>query len=62
MLEFVCSAGLAEFARLGTSCPDHFLRTKIWPLVLPFDTAKDGVDALLARLDAALADVGLSRG
>lgn len=55
-LEFVCSAGLAEFARLGTSCPDHFLRTKIRPLVLPFDTAKHDVDALLGSLNAALAD------
>jgi NAD(P)-dependent dehydrogenase (short-subunit alcohol dehydrogenase family) len=35
VLEFVGSHALAELAALGTSCPDHFLRTKIRPLVLP---------------------------
>jgi len=34
VLEFVGSKRLSEFASLGTSCPDHFLRTKIRPLVL----------------------------
>jgi rhamnulose-1-phosphate aldolase/alcohol dehydrogenase len=34
VLEFVGSKRLAELAELGTSCPDHFLRTKIRPLVL----------------------------
>ncbi len=34
VLEFVNSNDLARLARLGTSCPDHFLRTKIRPLVL----------------------------
>jgi rhamnulose-1-phosphate aldolase/alcohol dehydrogenase len=33
-LEFVCSQDLSRLAALGTSCPDHFLRTKIWPLTL----------------------------
>ncbi|HWK48880.1 MAG TPA: class II aldolase/adducin family protein, partial [Steroidobacter sp.] len=33
VLEFVGSERLPELAQLGTSCPDHFLRTKIWPLV-----------------------------
>jgi rhamnulose-1-phosphate aldolase/alcohol dehydrogenase len=39
VLEFVGSEKLGALAALGTSCPDHFLRTKIWPLVLPHDTA-----------------------
>jgi len=56
VLEFVCSGRLAELARLGTSCPDHFLRTKIRPLVLPLDPARPNVEALLAALDQALAD------
>lgn len=34
VLEFVNSHDLEKLARLGTSCPDHFLRTKISPLVL----------------------------
>lgn len=33
-LEFVCSRELKALARIGTSCPDHFLRTKIAPLVI----------------------------
>ena len=37
VLEFVGSKRLDELAALGTSCPDHFLRTKIWPLVLQPD-------------------------
>ncbi|MGV3639030.1 MAG: bifunctional aldolase/short-chain dehydrogenase [Adhaeribacter sp.] len=34
VLEFINSADLDKLAPLGTSCPDHFLRTKIRPLVL----------------------------
>ena len=37
VLTFVGSKRFEELAALGTSCPDHFLRTKIRPLVLPFD-------------------------
>jgi rhamnulose-1-phosphate aldolase/alcohol dehydrogenase len=39
VLEFTGSEKLARLAALGTSCPDHFLRTKVRPLVL--DTAPD---------------------
>ena len=41
VLEFVNSNRLRELAALGTSCPDHFLRTKIRPLVIH----PDGLDA-----------------
>lgn len=34
VLEFTARERLAELAALGTSCPDHFLRTKVRPLVL----------------------------
>ena len=34
-LEFVNSQNLKKIASIGTSCPDHFLRTKRLPLVLP---------------------------
>jgi rhamnulose-1-phosphate aldolase/alcohol dehydrogenase len=50
VLEFVNSAQLEPLAALGTSCPDHFLRTKICPLVVAFDPAKGDVDATLASL------------
>ena len=42
VLEFVCSKDLEALAALGTSCPDHFLRTKIRPLVVPADTTDLG--------------------
>ena len=54
VLEFVNSRNLAPLAALGTSCPDHFLRTKIRPLVIDFDPAKPDVEAVVAALPAAL--------
>ncbi|MER9947970.1 bifunctional rhamnulose-1-phosphate aldolase/short-chain dehydrogenase [Mesorhizobium sp. M0047] len=60
VLEFVNSRNLRPLAALGTSCPDHFLRTKIRPLVIEFDPAKPDVDAVIARLadDVAAYRVG----
>ena len=40
-LEFISSNDLQKLAKLGTSCPDHFLRTKIQPLVLDFASDAD---------------------
>lgn len=54
VLQFVNSKELEPLARLGTSCPDHFLRTKIRPLVVDFDPAKPDVDGVVAGLEAAL--------
>ncbi len=54
VLEFVSSQQLEALAALGTSCPDHFLRTKIRPLVVDFDPGKPDVEATLAGLPAAL--------
>ena len=45
-LEFTGSAEFERLAAIGTSCPDHFLRTKIAPLTL--DPAKLADDAYLA--------------
>jgi rhamnulose-1-phosphate aldolase/alcohol dehydrogenase len=50
VLEFVNSNSLRPLAALGTSCPDHFLRTKIRPLVIDFDPANPDVDAVIAGL------------
>jgi len=50
VLEFVNAKNMQPLAALGTSCPDHFLRTKIRPLVVPFDPAKSDIDAVLAGL------------
>src|SRR5690606_1596776 len=34
VLEFINSVDMERLAAMGTSCPDHFLRTKISPLVV----------------------------
>ncbi len=54
VLDFVGGEKLTSLAALGTSCPDHFLRTKIWPLVLPFDPARDSAADLAARAKPAI--------
>lgn len=54
VLEFVNSQQLKPLAALGTSCPDHFLRTKIRPLVIEFEPGKDEIDAVIERLPAAV--------
>src|SRR3954452_16045994 len=49
VLDFVNSERMPELAALGTSCPDHFLRTKVKPLVV--DTAPDApLDDVVARV------------
>ena len=50
MLRFVCSADAPRLAALGTSCPDHFLRTKIKPLYVAWDPAREDAAALKAKL------------
>lgn len=47
VLEFVNSKQLEALAPLGTSCPDHFLRTKIRPLIVPHSADATQLDALL---------------
>jgi len=54
VLEFVGSEKLAPLAALGTACPDHFLRTKIRPLVLDFDPARENPIDLAARVAPAI--------
>ncbi|MFM2355722.1 MAG: hypothetical protein RLZZ528_1458, partial [Pseudomonadota bacterium] len=56
VLDFVGSAMLADLAPLGTSCPDHFLRTKIRPLVVDFDPANPDLEKTLASLPKAAED------
>jgi rhamnulose-1-phosphate aldolase/alcohol dehydrogenase len=55
VLEFAGGRQFEALAALGTSCPDHFLRTKIWPLALGFDPTRESVNDLLARLAPAIA-------
>lgn len=53
VLEFINSNDLDRLAPLGTSCPDHFLRTKISPLLLNLapDANLDNKDELKALLE-----------
>lgn len=55
VLEYINSNNLERLAPMGTSCPDHFLRTKIQPLVLNLDTSEDIGDtkAILMKLEPA---------
>lgn len=55
VLDFLSRERLAALAALGTSCPDHFLRTKVTPLVvdLPADAPLEDVVARLRELHAA---------
>ncbi|MCT8158695.1 bifunctional rhamnulose-1-phosphate aldolase/short-chain dehydrogenase [Pseudoruegeria sp. SHC-113] len=50
VLEFVNANDMEPLAALGTSCPDHFLRTKIRPLVVNFDPKAGNIDDVLAGL------------
>ncbi len=45
-LRFVNSVDAPRLSELGTSCPDHFLRTKIKPLFVPWDPAGGDVESL----------------
>ncbi|MBA2249310.1 MAG: class II aldolase/adducin family protein, partial [Chitinophagaceae bacterium] len=49
VLEYINSNDLDKLAPLGTSCPDHFLRTKISPLVLSLSANEDLKDASSVR-------------
>jgi rhamnulose-1-phosphate aldolase/alcohol dehydrogenase len=58
VLEFINSNDLSRLAPLGTSCPDHFLRTKISPLVLNLQPNEDLSDykALKEKIAPLFAD------
>ncbi|HEY3837539.1 MAG TPA: class II aldolase/adducin family protein, partial [Bryobacteraceae bacterium] len=50
ILRFVNSHDAPRLAQLGTSCPDHFLRTKIRPLFVPWNPAGGDVNTLRGLL------------
>lgn len=54
ILRFVNSQDAARLAELGTSCPDHFLRTKIKPLYVDWTPDAADVAGLKAKLAAGL--------
>ena len=54
VLRFVNSHDASRLAALGTSCPDHFLRTKIQPLYVDWDPASKDVERLRSLLELGL--------
>jgi rhamnose utilization protein RhaD (predicted bifunctional aldolase and dehydrogenase)/NAD(P)-dependent dehydrogenase (short-subunit alcohol dehydrogenase family) len=54
-LLFANSTWAADLCELGTSCPDHFLRTRISPMFIPWDPASEGADVVRARIAERIA-------
>jgi rhamnose utilization protein RhaD (predicted bifunctional aldolase and dehydrogenase)/NAD(P)-dependent dehydrogenase (short-subunit alcohol dehydrogenase family) len=53
VLRFVNSAEAEQLAHLGTSCPDHFIRTKVRPLFIPWQPV-ESVHGLREQIESAL--------
>jgi rhamnulose-1-phosphate aldolase/alcohol dehydrogenase len=54
ILRFVNSKDAARLAELGTSCPDHFLRTKIKPLYVDWNPQAEDLASLKSKLKAGI--------
>ncbi len=54
VLEFINAHDAPRLSELGTSCPDHFLRTKIKPLYVPWNPQREDMDALVRGLEDGL--------
>ena len=54
ILSFVNSHDAPRLAELGTSCPDHFLRTKIKPLYADWNPQREDTAALLSKLETGM--------
>jgi rhamnose utilization protein RhaD (predicted bifunctional aldolase and dehydrogenase)/NAD(P)-dependent dehydrogenase (short-subunit alcohol dehydrogenase family) len=50
-LAFANSVWAQQLGGLGTSCPDHFLRTRICPMFIDWNPAEEDVEALKARIE-----------
>ena len=55
-LTFAGSKWSRELARLGTSCPDHFVRTRVCPMFLNWDPTKETVATLKNRIPSQVAE------
>ena len=54
VLEFANSFDASRLAEIGTSCPDHFLRTKIKPLYVDWDPQQESYEILIEKLEKGL--------
>jgi rhamnose utilization protein RhaD (predicted bifunctional aldolase and dehydrogenase)/NAD(P)-dependent dehydrogenase (short-subunit alcohol dehydrogenase family) len=59
-LTFAGSKWAQELSALGTSCPDHFLRTRVCPMFLSWDPMKDDIDVLKARIQSDVVEYRVS--
>ena len=55
-LTFANSAWAKDLCRMGTSCPDHFLRTRISPMFVPWDPATEDLAQMGARIAEGAAE------
>ena len=62
ILTFVNSNDAQRLSELGTSCPDHFLRTKIKPLYVDWNPQKEDISALLKKLKSGITQYRLDYG
>ncbi len=53
-LRFAGSEWCAQLGALGTSCPDHFLRTRVCPMVIPWNPAKEDAKVLKGRIQESV--------
>jgi rhamnose utilization protein RhaD (predicted bifunctional aldolase and dehydrogenase)/NAD(P)-dependent dehydrogenase (short-subunit alcohol dehydrogenase family) len=58
-LSFVNSNWARELSLLGTSCPDHFLRTRVCPMFVPWDPEKENVNTLKLRISSQIGNYRL---
>jgi rhamnose utilization protein RhaD (predicted bifunctional aldolase and dehydrogenase) len=54
VLQFVNSVDAPRLSEIGTSCPDHFLRTKIKPLYVDWDPQNELYESLIEKLEKGL--------
>ena len=54
VLQFVNSVDAPRLAEIGTSCPDHFLRTKIKPLYVDWNPQEESYEGLIEKLEKGL--------
>ncbi|MEM9777683.1 MAG: bifunctional rhamnulose-1-phosphate aldolase/short-chain dehydrogenase, partial [Chloroflexota bacterium] len=59
VLEFVNSHDAIRLAEIGTSCPDHFLRTKIKPLFIDWNPQSENHSTLTQKLEEGIAQYRL---
>lgn len=55
-LTYAGSKWAKELSALGTSCPDHFLRTRVCPMFLSWDPMKDDVNVLKTRIQSEVVE------